>query len=111
MKLDAVMSKTKPPKIVAYLDARLKLMTPAQKKRFLRYRRPYILADKLALPFCFLSIGLIAAFPYWAVAVLAYALLAPIVAVHVLWHVAVFSIFKRLDALEENTTAQEVSHG
>lgn len=82
------------PAMVAALDANLYLMAPAQKKRFLRYRRAYILADQLAVPVFLLSIGSVLLFPYVIVACVALAATAAVTAVHWAWALRVLPVVK-----------------
>ena len=80
------MKKKRLPTTVAMLDANLYLMAPAQKKRFLRYRRAYILADRLATPILFASIGCILLFPYRIVALVAAFAMASVAALILIWY-------------------------
>lgn len=97
------MNHTTLPPMVATLDARLNLMAPAQKKCFLRYRRAYILANRLAFPVVLLSIveGLV--FPSWWIVDCALAVaVSALAAIWLIWIVRVGPIFRRL-VLEEGT--------
>lgn len=89
-----LMNSHKLPAIVATLDANLYLMAPAQKKRFLRYRRAYILADKLATPVFLLSIGCVLLFPCLIVACLSFATNAAVTGVHLAWAFRVLPVVK-----------------